>query len=587
MSSAKPENIFQGLGVSPGIAIGPAYLVRIEDPQAPRLSIDGDRVEAETERFDRAVAQTRKDILNLRAKFAPLPADAAADLAPILEAQEAMLSQSRLIRAARQKITDDKINAEHALMSVAEGIRAQFQTLKDPYISARSDDVMAVARRVLRVLMNVPYLSLADVPEGGIVFAPEISPAETVFLDPRIFSGIATVHGGAAGHTAVMARSLGLPAVLGVPPAFLDAAESGKTVIVDGVEGKVILNPRADTIQKYDARLDKMLRDNRRLQKEVSLPSETKDGTAVALRGNLDTPREAVELKGAGAAGIGLFRTEYMFMGRKTLPSEEEQFESIVEAVRAMQGAPVTLRTLDIGGDKLAKAMGGYIAETPNPALGLRAIRLSLKEPHLLKTQFRAMLRAAFFGDVRILLPMVTTAEEVETARKILHGCYLDLKKEGVPVPPDLPPMGAMIEIPAAALSADSLAVVADFFALGTNDLIQYTIAIDRGNDQVASLYNPLNPSVLRLMEFTIEAGRRAGIPVSICGEMAADPQYTALLLGLGIREMSMGAASLPRVREKLRALALSDCEKLAREVMAQSDSQQIMAQVQKFNSKQ
>jgi phosphotransferase system enzyme I (PtsI) len=290
-------------------------------------------------------------------------------------------------------------------------------------------------------------------------------------------------------------------------------------------------------------------------------------------------------MQASGADGIGLFRTEFMFMNRDTVPSEDEQFETIVEVVRAMKGALVTFRTLDIGGDKLIRSLGAHLSAAANPALGLRAIRLSLKEPHLLETQFRAILRAGYFGPVRILLPMVTTAAEVEQARRILKKCHAELKKEKIPLPDALPPLGTMIEIPAAALSADSLAAVSDFFALGTNDLIQYTVAIDRGNDQVAALFNPLNPAVLRLMEFSIQAGLRAGIPVSICGEMAADPKYTALLLGLGIREMSLGFASLPRIKQRIRALTLAKADEHARYVLDQYDPERIVQIVNGFRA--
>jgi phosphotransferase system enzyme I (PtsI) len=266
------------------------------------------------------------------------------------------------------------------------------------------------------------------------------------------------------------------------------------------------------------------------------------------------------------------------------LPSEEEQFEILSGIVKRMAGKAVTFRTLDIGGDKLVHALGAALGEAANPALGLRAIRLSLKQPKIFHEQLRAILRAAAFGPVRILLPMVTTVEEVEQARIILKSCYADLKKEGVTVPEALPPLGIMIEIPAAALAADSLSVVADFFALGTNDLVQYTIAIDRGNDQVANLYNPLNPAVLRLMEFAIQAGLRAGIPVSICGEMGADPRYTPLLLGLGIREFSAGHATVPRLKQRIRALRISACEGHARDVMNQMEPAKIIALVHEYS---
>lgn len=581
----KNEITLTGLGVSHGIAIGLAYLVQIEHPQVPKYSLSGEQLAAESERFNYAVTCAKQEISALKEKSSHLPEAAAEELGLLLEAHLAMLSGSRLIRGVWQRIERDAVNAEYAIEQEALIIAGQFRQLKDPYIAARSEDISAVSYRLIRILMNVPYLSLGDVPPGGIVLTEEISPAEIALLDPRKFSGIATVHGGVAGHTAVMARSMGLPAVLGLNPALLDSLHHSAPAIVDGIDGKLILNPTPTTQKRYEQKLLELRRDQKALQKLSALPAATTDGTEITLSANLEMPRDLDDIQASGAKGIGLFRTEFMFMNRDTLPDEEEQFESVVEIVRAMKGLPVTFRTLDIGGDKLAKSFGAYLSEADNPALGLRAIRLSLKEPHLLRTQFRAMLRAGFFGPVRILLPMVTTATEVERARKILKECYADLQKQGIPVPPQLPPLGTMIEIPAAALSADSLAAVSDFFALGTNDLIQYTIAIDRGNDQVAALFNPLNPAVLRLMEFSIQAGLRAGIPVSICGEMAADPKFTALLLGLGIREMSMGYASLPRIKQRIRTLSMDMANEHARHVMDQYDPERIIQIVNHFKA--
>jgi phosphotransferase system enzyme I (PtsI) len=577
------EIVLTGLGVSHGIAMGPAYLVQIEHPKVPEYFLTPDHVAAEVGRFDHAVTQAQQEIAALRKNAHGLPEEVAGDIGLLLEAHLAMLSGSRLIRGVRQRISQGAINAEQAVELESRAIAEQFRQLDDQYIAARSEDVLSVGYRLIRILMNVRYLSLNDVPPGGIVLAREISPADTALLDPRKFSGIATVHGGVAGHTAVMARSMGLPAVLGLSPALLESRHNGAFAIVDGIDGKLILHPTFTTRLRYEQKLLHLKRDRKSLQKLATLPAATLDGTEIVLKANLEMPRDIEDILASGAQGIGLFRTEFMFMNRETLPTEDEQFENIVEVVRAMRGAPVTFRTLDIGGDKLAKSLGAYLSEAANPALGLRAIRLSLKEPQLLRTQFRAILRAGFFGPVKILLPMVTTAAEVELARKILKECYAELQKERLPVPAALPPLGTMIEIPAAALSADSLAAVSDFFALGTNDLIQYTLAIDRGNDQVASLFNPLSPAVLRLMEFSIQAGLRAEIPVSICGEMAADPKYTALLVGLGIREMSVGFASLPRVKQRVRELTLEKANEHARHVMDQYDPARIVQIVNGF----
>ncbi|MDE2336066.1 MAG: phosphoenolpyruvate--protein phosphotransferase, partial [Alphaproteobacteria bacterium] len=553
MKNDGEEIVLTGLGVSHGIAAGPAYLVQIEHPQPPDAALEPEQTETEIARFDDAVRQAQRELAALKRKSTGLPDDAAEEIGLLLDAHMAMLSGSRLIRGVRARILRDQVNAESAIRREIDSIAGQFNRIKDAYIAARGEDVRNVGYRIIRILMNVPYLSLDDVPPGGIVLALEISPAETALLDPRRFAGIATVYGGPAGHTAVMARSLGLPAVLGLDRAALESLHHGTPSIVDGIGGKLVLNPSQATQRHYERRMQDLKADKAALDKLTRLPAVTTDGAEIVLRANLEIPREIDNLPACGADGIGLFRTEFMFMNRDTIPAEDEQFEILVEIVRAMKGAPVTFRTLDIGGDKLARALGAHLDASDNPALGLRAIRLSLKEPHLLEAQFRAIMRAGYFGPVRILLPMVTTAAEIEDARLILQKCHAALEKEKVPMAAQMPPLGAMIEIPAAALSADSLAAVSDFFALGTNDLIQYTVAIDRGNDQVAALYNPLNPAVLRLMEFSIQAGLRAGIPVSICGEMAADPKLTALLLGLGIREMSLGLSSLPRIKQRIR----------------------------------
>ncbi|MFH1158423.1 MAG: phosphoenolpyruvate--protein phosphotransferase [Pseudomonadota bacterium] len=583
MPESAREIVLTGIGVSQGIAIGPAYLVQIELPGIPEYALPPDQAEAEVARFDMAVFQAKEEISGLKSKSDGLPAAAAEDISFLLEAHLAMLSGSRLIRGVRHRIVQEGINAEWAVGQEVDLIAEQFRQIKDQYIAARCDDVFAVGHRLIRILMNVPYLSLGDVPQGGIVLAREISPAEISLLGPRKLSGIATVHGGAAGHTAVMARSMGIPAVLGLSPAVLESRYHGVTAIVDGVDGRLVLNPTPTTRRIYEQKLQRLRQDRRELQKLAQLPALTADGVEIVLRANLEMPRELMDIKASGARGVGLFRTEFMFMNREGLPTEEEQFEAIVEVVRAVKGEPVTIRTLDIGGDKPAVSVGAYLSEEVNPALGLRAIRLSLKETQLLRPQLRAILRAGYFGPVRILLPMVTIAAEVRQARRILMECHAELLKEKVPLSPALPPLGTMIEIPAAALSADSLAAVSDFFALGTNDLIQYTVAIDRGNDQVAALFNPLNPAVLRLMEFSIQAGLRAGIPVSICGEMAADPKFTALLIGLGIREMSLGFDSLPRIKQRIRALTIEKSNEHARHVMDQYDPDRIIQIVRNF----
>ncbi|HEX2752430.1 MAG TPA: putative PEP-binding protein, partial [Alphaproteobacteria bacterium] len=402
----KPEKILKGIGVSHGIAIGPAFLVQLDRPHVPVRDIAEDDIKAEQQRFDNAVMQAQRELGELKEQTSKLPETAAEEVSLLLDAHLAMLSGSRLVRGVQKRIADDKTNAENAIQKVMLDLTDQFRALKDKYIAARIDDVEAVSNRLIRVLMELPYLALDSVPPGGIVLAKEISPADTALMDPARFAGIATLHGGAAGHTAVMARSLGIPAVLGLEMDMLDNSGHGATAIVDGVAGVLILNPTPDTLADYQARQVALLTDRHDLDKLQNLPAETSDGEAIILRANLELPRDTDAIKATGADGIGLFRTEFLFMNRNTLPDEEEQYQQMAEVVRAMDGKSVTFRTLDIGGDKLARALGPWLAEATNPALGLRAIRLSLKQPKLLIDQFRAMLRVAAIGPIKILLPM-------------------------------------------------------------------------------------------------------------------------------------------------------------------------------------
>jgi phosphotransferase system enzyme I (PtsI) len=403
-------------------------------------------------------------------------------------------------------------------------------------------------------------------------------------MDPRRVAGFACVLGGAEGHTAIMARSLGLPAVLGVA-GLMPGVHNGAMVIVDGIAGRVLINPTPETLEDYRNRQLVLLREREQLKELRELPATTRDGTEIVLQANIELPRDVEGALDAGAAGVGLLRTEFLYMNRKDLPDEDEQYIMMRSIVEGMAGRPVTARTLDVGGEKLATNLGGHIAESANPSLGLRAIRLSLRVPKLLETQLAAMLRAGAHGPLRILLPMVCNAGEVRQVRESLNTVARRLKRRGTIIADPLPPLGVMIEIPGAALSADALAAVSDFFAIGTNDLTQYTLAIDRGDEQVAHLYDPLHPAVLRLIQFTTEAARRARIPVSICGEIAGDPRYSALLLGLGVRELSMSSGSLPLVKRRIRSLDLVEASRRARVIMDQSDSGRIAELLDSFNA--
>jgi len=578
------QRTFEGVGVSSGIAIGTAHLVETGAVHVPEYAISAEQVPDEQARFARAVAAAQKQIRKLEAKAAGLHGAAAEEIAILLEAHHQMLSGSRVLRGVENRIARDLINAEAAVQAEISDIAQEFAALDDAYIAARADDVREVGGRLIRNLTKTPYAAFSHLPEGTILVAEELTPADTALMDPDHIAGFATLLGGAESHTAIMARSLGLPAVLGAAH-LLGEIKNGDTLIVDADEGRVILRPSTDTLEEYRRRQGAHLKDLRLLARLRRLPAVTRDGTEIALYANLELPRELEAALDAGAQGIGLLRTEFMFMNRDNLPDEEEQYQALRALLEGLAGKPMTARTLDVGGDKLAQALAGRHGASANPALGLRAIRLSLKERSLLDAQLGAMLRAATHGPLRILLPMISSLGEIRQVREAMHTIARRLRRRGCAVPDPLPPLGVMIEVPGAALAADALAQEADFFAIGSNDLTMYTLAIDRGEEQVAHLYNPLHPAVLRLIQFATEAALRARIPVSLCGEIAGDPHFTPLLLGLGIHELSMAAPSLPRVKQRIRALDFLSAARCARLIMEQSDTGRIAALLDDFNA--
>lgn len=577
------RGILEGIGVSAGIAIGPAHVVDAGVIQVPEYKIAAGRVEAEVERFEAARTRADKQVRKLRRKAEALPTGVLDELGPLLEAHAAMLGSSRLAGGVAEAIRDRRINAEAAVQGVVGDMVRSLSAVKDAYLASRAQDVREVGDRILRQLTETPYQAFAHLPEGAIIIAEELSPADTALLDPARIGGFVTALGGTDSHTAIMARSMGLPAVLGATAAT-KAIRSGETIIVDGDTGRVVLDPDEASLAEYRRRAAARERLERELTRLRTLPAVTQDGMTISLMANLELPRDLEIATDRGAEGVGLFRTEFMFMNRDVLPDEDEQYAALRQVVEGMDGKPVTIRTLDVGGEKLATALGDSIADSANPALGLRAIRLSLREPKLLETQLSAILRAGVHGPVRILLPMISSTAQVRAVRTILTKVVRRLKRRKVRIADPVPPLGAMIEVPAAALAADALAMECDFLALGTNDLTMYTLAIDRGDEQVADLYNPLHPAVLRLIQFTVDAAGRHGLPVSICGEIAGDPRYAPLLVGLGVKELSMSATALPRVKQRIRRLSFGPATQRARAIMDQLDEGRIAALLDDFN---
>ncbi|HSU05447.1 MAG TPA: phosphoenolpyruvate--protein phosphotransferase [Acetobacteraceae bacterium] len=583
----RPEALFAGIPVSAGVAIGPVFGATEPEARITRHKIQAADTGAEGARLEAAIAQSRKQLGKIRARLAALPEDSQAEIAPLIDAYLRMLGSSRLIRGARRRIAELLLSAESAVAEEADDIAGAIRSQAEPGMPAddqanlrrRADEIQEIARRLIRNLTRAPFRSFAGLPEGAVLICEALRPADAALLDPSRLAGVATEEGGADGHTAVMLRALGVPSVLGAP-GLAHAIRPGDTAIIDGSGGLVVINPSEARLNAARRAVTAFARERQRFARLRRLAAETLDGQAVELQANLELLVELPLIQQSGAFGIGLLRSEFMFMNRETVPDENTQTQTYRAIVEAMGGAPVTIRVLDWGGEKEIEALtsAGIVAEAAdtNPALGLRGIRLLLRRTELLETQLAAILRAAVAGPVRVMLPMVTTVAEVRAAREIYERVARRLRRRGERIPDKLPLLGIMVETPGAALSADALALEADFFAIGTNDLTAYTLAVDRAESEVADLYDPLHPAVLRLVQFATEAALRMRMPVSVCGEMAADPRLTPLLLGLGLRSFSMNAAAVPRVKQAVRSVTIDDCARFARRVMEQSDPGQI-----------
>lgn len=576
------ERLLRGVALAPGIAIGRPYVMEAGLPPVPDQRVSADGVAGELQRLDRAVEMAQRQIRKLKRKAESLPPAAAEELSILLDAHAAMLSGSRLIRGARQRILDEYENAAMAVQHEIHDIARQFEEMDDRYLSARAVDIRDAGGRLLQNLLN-RRRRWHQMPPASLVFADELTPQDTVQMEPGLVIGFATTLGGVEGHTAVIARSLGIPAVAGIPrltECLLDAT----LCIIDGIRGEVIINPVEETISRYRREADHLAAERAALAALHDLPAETRDGVTISLMANIEPQRGVDSALNVGAAGIGLLRTEFLYMDSDTPPDEQEQTLYLSAIVRMMEGRPVTMRTLDAGGDKLASALGGHLSESCASPLGLRGIRLSRRWPELMETQMAAALRASILGPVRILLPMIVSIDEIRWARQMLGKVATRLRRDGVAIPEALPPLGIMVEVPGAALAADALALESDFFSIGTNDLTQYTLALDRADDQVADLFDAHHPSLWRLIQFSVDAGIRAGIPVSVCGELAGDPHFAPLLIGLGVRDLSMAPTALPAVKKCIRHLNLVDARYLAHYVMLQHDALAIRAALMDFS---
>jgi phosphoenolpyruvate-protein phosphotransferase (PTS system enzyme I) len=577
--SSRPETRKQGVAVSAGIAIGRAYLIGRDTLKAPRHHIDGDDIDTEVARLKKALSAADKQLEKVKTKLA---SENESDY-HIISAHQLMIHDEHLADAAVQYISKDLVCAEWALRKAVDDIAVVFDSIEDDYLRTRMSDVEFVFERVLRNLLGRDTGPLAPPPDA-VVVAYDLSPADTSTLHKAAVAGLLTDAGGRTSHTAIIARAHEIPAVVGLEN-ITEVVETDDLLIVDGAAGVVIVNPTATTVAQYREEQWRQVAAGAQLLSNRDLPAQTKCGQArVQLYANIDSPEELDDAVEYGAEGIGLVRTEYLYMTSEVLPDEETHLRNATSMLTQMAGRPATLRTFDLGADKLARFLEEAKLGEANPALGLRSIRLCLTElgKPLFRTQLRGLLRASVHGPLRIMFPMISGIAELRAAKAALEEVRSELRQEGVPFDEHIK-VGIMIEMPSAAITADLLAKEADFFSIGTNDLIQYTMAVDRVNEFVSYLYEPLHPALLRLIGGVARAAKTGGISVTVCGEMAGDPMIAPVLLGLGIYEFSMSAVSIPEVKAVIRAMNLADAQALVQRVLELPTAEDVRVAVQAY----
>lgn len=563
----------EGIPAAPGVAIGKAFAHYVERPAASQRRVPSHRVDEEVDRFRAAVAEVGEDVRRTRQR---VEHDHGADLAMIFDAQLAMLEDVQVRDGTIERIRERQWAAERAFGDTMVQLRQAFEQIENEYLRARVNDLRDIEHQVLVRLAGGGLSGLQAVRSNTVIIARDLLPSEAAQLARRLVKGLVTDGGGATSHTSIIARSLGLPTVVGTERAT-QAVKAGDRIIVDGDEGVVHVHPDAATLRYYRSRLRRQLRRERELSLRRDLPAVTRDGEEIGLLANIDLPQETAQAVANGARGVGMVRTEYLYLGYR-LPTEAEQLDAYAAIVKAMAPHPVVIRTVDLGGDKLTHAVDSL--PEANPMLGWRGIRISLDTPAMFRTQLRAILRAGVHGQAHILLPMISGIDEVRRARQIIARTADELRIEGIPHQRDCK-VGAMIEVPSAALTAEQLAREVDFFSLGTNDLVQYTLAVDRGTARVAGLYEPLHPAVLRLIHRVTDSGQSEGIPTSICGEMAADPVAALLLMGLGVRLLSVSPTQIPGIKEVVRAADLGRARKVARTCLDLSSGREVRRRVE------
>lgn len=570
MVSVKTDNrMLHGIGASPGIAIGRARITDRSRVAVVEEMVTQADIPAEVKRFNNALFAAKEELKAVKQQIAQ---EKGTEHLYVIDTHLLILEDSMLTREAVGFIENEGINAEGALKKTLLKFKEFFNAIEDEYLRERSGDVETVIERVIRKLVGHSQEPLNSVEGKALIVAHDLSPADILQIDKEKVIGFVTDLGGKTSHSAILARALEIPASVGLERATVEIAD-GDSLIIDGTTGVVIINPDQETFREYLQRKLHYEYMERELLKLKDLPAETTDGHRILLKGNVEFFEEVPSVKGHGGEGIGLYRTEMLFFNRAELPGEEEQFAAYSALVRSMAPQPVTIRTLDVGGDKFVTNLN--LADELNPALGLRAIRLSLRQPETFKPQLRAILRAGALGKVRIFFPMVSGVAEIRAVKALLEEAKGELRAAGIPFDEHIE-IGIMIEIPSAVIIADLLAREVDFFSVGTNDLIQYSLAIDRTNEHLSSLYEPLHPAVLRSLKMVVDAAHDAGIDACMCGEMAGEPEYLPILLGLGFDELSMNAVSIPRVKKILRRCAKSEVEKIVSKALTYPTAQEV-----------
>ena len=556
----------RGIAAAKGVAFGSAFVLGTEDFRIPTRFVVEEVVGAELERFRQAFEAVTQEIAGNE----------------ILASQQLGKEYGAIFGAHLQLLRDPKLkneiegliqrlySPEHATSKILRHFAQKFENLGDKYLAERADDIYDLEKRILRHLLGANREELSQLTMPVILLAKNLTPSETAHLDKSKILGFATEEGGSTSHTSILAAALGIPAVVGLGQ-FLSEVSGGENIIIDGNAGEVIIDPDEETLIRYRDSAEKLRTIATHLETIRDLPSETTDGVAVRLMGNIEFPEEVEHCIHHGALGVGLYRTEFLYLGQDKIPSEEDHYQAYRRVLEPYQNEPVVIRTLDLGADKLPRSIQPYAGEMANPFLGLRSLRLCLQNRPLFKIQLRALLRAAVYGDLWIMFPLVTTLHELRQAKYLLNEVMDELYEQEVPFKKNIP-IGMMVEVPSAAILAAEFAKEVDFFSIGTNDLIQYTLAVDRSNQTVADLYSPVDPAILRLIQMVVQAGKQHNISVTVCGQMSSSPIYAPLLVGMGLRRLSVNPSSVPEIKEVIRHINVPQAEEIAQYVLANFD---------------